>query len=95
MGPYMDRRLKLALAESVFLLREEMKSPSVFKFLIAEWRSGIFKKEDAYIILCERMERMMDTGNMLRGMRTVKRLYQNLPMKGENIACEENFDPRQ
>lgn len=25
----------------------------------------------------------------------VKRLYHRLPMKAENIACEESFDPNQ
>lgn len=48
-----------------------------------------------YVSLCERLERMKDIGIMLRGMRMVNRLYHRLPMKAENIACEESFDPSQ
>ena len=32
---------------------------------------------------------------MLRGIRMVSRLHHSLPMKAENIACEESFDAKQ
>lgn len=52
-APLMDHMLNLLTAESLYHLEPEMQNPSLFKFFIANFKQGLFAKEDKYVKMCE------------------------------------------
>lgn len=50
-GPLMDKVLNLIQAETIFYVKPEFRLPSVFKFMLASIKSGLFPKEDIYVKL--------------------------------------------
>lgn len=50
-GPLMDKALNLIQAETVFYYKPEYRFPSVFKYMLASIKSGLFPKEDVFVRL--------------------------------------------
>ena len=59
-SPIMDKALLLLQAQTLFHIPAQCKNPSFIKFMIASVKSGIFKKEDHYLKLCDRVEWLKD-----------------------------------
>lgn len=47
----MDKALNLIQAETIFYVKPEFRLPSVFKFMLASIKTGLFTKEDVYVKL--------------------------------------------
>lgn len=56
----MDKALLLLQAQTLFHLPAQCKNPSFIKFMIASIKSGIFKKEDRFVKLCDQVESLKD-----------------------------------
>ena len=56
----MDKALLLLQAQTLFHIPAQCKNPSFIKFMIASVKLGIFKKEDHYVKLCNRVECLKD-----------------------------------
>lgn len=59
-SPIMDKALLLLQAQTLFHLPAQCKNPSFIKFMIASIKSGIFKKEDRFVKLCDQVESLKD-----------------------------------
>jgi hypothetical protein len=81
-GPLMDRLLGLLTAESLFHLPPTLHSPSLLRFLIAGLWSGIFPKEDAFVRMIDRLERMKDVGEIVRLQALLSRLAPKAMRRG-------------
>ena len=93
-APLMDNLLNLITAETLFHLEPKMRNPSLFKFLIAGLKEGLFPKEDKYVKMCEQIERMKDVGTIVKLQMLFSRLVPQSRRKASNelIASEYSFN---
>ena len=54
-GPLMEKSMRLRAIESLFVVPPSMRAPNLLKYAVAEWKSGIFAKEDAYVRMSARL----------------------------------------
>jgi hypothetical protein len=73
-GPLMEKSLSLLQAQTLFDLQERLRSPSLPKFVLASLKRGLFPKEDAFVQLCEKLERLKDVAFALKVQKTLARL---------------------
>lgn len=93
-GPLMDKTLNLLTAESLFHLEPYLQNPSLFKFLIASLKEGIFPKEDRYVKMCHQVEKMKDVSTIVKLQTLFSRLIPRSRTRPsqELIASEHNFN---
>lgn len=51
-----------------------MHNPSLFKYIVASFKKGIFKKEDRYVKMCEQVEKMKDVNTIVKLQMLLTRL---------------------
>lgn len=51
-----------------------MQNPSLFKYIVASFKEGIFKKEDRYVKMCEQVEKMKDVNTIVKLQMLLSRL---------------------
>ena len=73
-GPLMDKALNLIQAETIFYVKPEYRFPSVFKYMLASIKNGLFPKEDIFVRLSEKLEYFKDIALLLKAKMTLKRL---------------------
>lgn len=77
----MDHKLNLITAETLFHLEPSMRNPSLFKFVIASFKSGLFPKEDRYVKMCEQVEKMKNVGTIVKLQMLFSRLVPKMRRK--------------
>lgn len=91
----MDQTLRLLQTEALFHVESRLRSPSLFRFMVASLKSGLFTKEDAFVRLSDRIEKLKNVGAVLRIQQTLKKLcgISHLHSQSkEAIAAEHSFD---
>jgi hypothetical protein len=53
--PLMEKSMHLRAIESLFVVPPSLRGPSLLKYAVAEWKSGVFAKEDAYVRMSARL----------------------------------------
>lgn len=91
-GPLMEKALTLLQAEAVFLLPESLQSPSLLRFVLCPLRRGLFRKEDCFRRLAERLEQLKDVALGLKLARTLRRVSPKGRGESEVVASEQGFD---
>lgn len=71
-----------------------MRNPSLLKFIIANFKTGLFPKEDCYVKMCEQVEKMKDVGTIVKLQMLFSRLVPKTRRKAsqELIASEHSFN---
>ena len=68
-----------------------MQNPSLFKFLVANVKSGIFTKEDRFVKMCDRVEKMKDVGAITKMKMLLGRLMpRTRRVKSEELVASEH-----
>ena len=91
-GPLMEKALTLLQVEAVFLLPESMQAPSLLRFVLGSLRRGLFRKEDFFRKLAERLEQLKDVALGLKLVRTLRRISPKGRGESEVVASEQGFD---
>jgi hypothetical protein len=71
-GPIMDAALDLKQIEAIFYLEEGCNGPSVFRYIVASLKSGLFAREDRFVVLAERLRQLKDIGAILKLQQTIR-----------------------
>jgi hypothetical protein len=78
-GPLMEKSCRLRAMEALFIIKPALRGPNVVKFAIAEWKRGIFAKEDFYVSITERLEELKNVGTALKYQKIVRNVTTRLP----------------
>lgn len=92
--PLLEKSSLLNTIQALFIVPSELRQPNVLKFAVAEWKEGLFIKEDVYVRMSEKLQGLKDVGKALKYQKTLKIISHPTPsgMQTELLVAEDEFD---